>query len=120
MRNIISEYRKKKALLKKKYGISPTFGESNSRFAHRVAIRKLASKGVDMIETQAEVMRTLGWRLETEDEQIERIVKSEVKLAKRQKIHKSRYFGDEDQMIKDIREAVLVMNNLGKPKWVKE
>jgi len=119
MKNIIMEYREKKKRCKRRYGLTPKFGENPINYAHRVAVRKLTT-GVDMVETEAEVMTFLGYRLETEDEQIERLVASEVRLAIRQKIHKSRYFGNVAQMVKDIRDAFLTMNNLDKPKWVKK
>jgi len=119
VRNIIREYRKKKALLKEKYGIYPMFGESDSNFAHRVAIRRLA-KGIDMVATESEVMHFLGWREETEDEQIERLVASEVRLAKRQNVLKRRYKGNEAKLTQDIREAIMSMSRLDKPRWVKD
>ena len=119
MRNIIKEYREKKKRCKRRYGLTPKFGENPINYAHRVAIRKLTT-GVDMVETEAEVMDFLGYRTETDTEQLNRITESEVRLAKKHGVLKDRYRGDEAQMINDIRQALTSMKSLGSKKWVKK
>jgi len=124
LRQLLSEYREKKKRCKVEFGIYPRFTgrkerAEDERFAHRVAIRELVH-GVPMVETETKAMTFLGWRRETEDEVIERMIASEVRLAKRQGVLKNRYFGDETQLIQDIRQAFLNGAQLDRPNWVKK
>ena len=73
-----------------------------------------------MVTIEAEVMHFLGWREETEDEQIERLVASEVRLAIRQDVLKKRYKGNLTRMTTAIRDAIMSMERLDKPRWVKD
>lgn len=99
-----AEFTQKRAFLRSTWGEDYALGENDINYAHKVAVNIFNQTGADIKETEAEVLTSMGYRMETPEEHITRRAEAEYELALKQGIDKSRYGGDKEALWDSIYE----------------